>query len=66
MKFVGIATQKTLRVRTCEITPVALELAAAWLSRQRAIWEARLDRVDADVINPRAKAKQHDRCKRKK
>ncbi|MEP9351145.1 metalloregulator ArsR/SmtB family transcription factor [Xanthobacter sp. KR7-225] len=46
-----IATAKDGRVRTCAIRPEALEPARTWLDDQRAIWEARLDRLDAFVTN---------------
>lgn len=44
-----IATSKDGRIRTCAIVPEALEPARGWLDRQRAIWEGRLDRLDAFV-----------------
>ena len=44
-----IATSKDGRVRTCAIVPEALAPAQTWLDEQRAIWEARLDRLDAYV-----------------
>lgn len=46
-----IATAKDGRVRTCAIRPEAMEPARAWIDRQRAIWEARLDRLDAFVMD---------------
>lgn len=46
-----IATTKDGRVRTCAIRPEALEPARTWLDAQRALWEARLDRLDAFVTN---------------
>lgn len=46
-----IATAKDGRVRTCAIRPEALERARTWLDEQRALWEARLDRLDAFVTN---------------
>jgi DNA-binding transcriptional ArsR family regulator len=45
-----IATSKDGRVRTCAIVPEALAPARAWLDEQRAIWEARLDRLDHYVM----------------
>ena len=45
-----IATSKDGRVRTCAIVPQALEPVRHWLDEQRAIWEARLDRLDAFVM----------------
>lgn len=41
-----IATSKDGRVRTCAIVPEALEPVRTWLDEQRAIWEARLDRLE--------------------
>lgn len=41
-----IATTKDGRVRTCAIVPDALTPVRTWLDEQRAIWEARLDRLD--------------------
>lgn len=46
-----IATSKDGRVRTCAIVPEALDPVRTWLDEQRAIWEARLDRLDAFVMN---------------
>jgi DNA-binding transcriptional ArsR family regulator len=45
-----IATSKDGRVRTCAIVPEALLPARTWLDEQRAIWESRLDRLDAFVM----------------
>jgi DNA-binding transcriptional ArsR family regulator len=44
-----IATAKDGRVRSCAIVPEALAPVRAWLDDQRAIWEARLDRLDDHV-----------------
>jgi DNA-binding transcriptional ArsR family regulator len=41
-----IATSKDGRVRTCALVPEALTPMRSWLDEQRAIWEARLDRLD--------------------
>lgn len=46
-----IATTKDGRVRTCAIRPEALEPARTWIDEQRALWDARLDRLDAFVTN---------------
>ncbi|MCS0503793.1 ArsR/SmtB family transcription factor [Ancylobacter mangrovi] len=45
-----IATSKDGRVRTCAIVPAALEPARTWLDEQRAVWESRLDRLEAFAI----------------
>jgi DNA-binding transcriptional ArsR family regulator len=42
-----ILTRKEGRVRTCTIEKKAFTAADAWLSEQRALWEARFDRLDA-------------------
>ncbi|WP_417686877.1 ArsR/SmtB family transcription factor [Roseibium sp.] len=44
-----IVSSKDGRVRTCAMVPEALAPARSWLDEQRAIWEARLDRLDAFV-----------------
>lgn len=45
-----IATAKDGRVRSCAIVPEALAPVRTWLDDQRALWEARLDRLDAYVL----------------
>jgi DNA-binding transcriptional ArsR family regulator len=44
-----IVTSKDGRVRTCAMVPEALDPMRSWLDEQRAIWNARLDRLDAVV-----------------
>lgn len=44
-----IATAKDGRVRTCAMVPEALSPARTWIDEQKAIWESRLDRLDAFV-----------------
>ena len=46
-----IASSKDGRVRTCAIVTEAMNPARAWIDEQRAIWEARLDRLDAFVMD---------------
>lgn len=45
-----IRTTKGGRVRTCAIVPEALDPVRTWLDEHRAVWEARLDRLDAFVL----------------
>jgi DNA-binding transcriptional ArsR family regulator len=45
-----IATSKDGRVRTCAMVPEGLVPVRTWLDEQRAIWEGRLDRLDAYVM----------------
>ena len=42
-----IVTSKDGRVRTCAIVPEALVPVRTWLDEQRALWEGRLDRLEA-------------------
>lgn len=44
-----ISTSKAGRTRTCALVPEALDPMQTWLEEQRAIWNARLDRLDAFV-----------------
>ena len=55
-----IATQKTGRVRTCRIEPKALSAAEAWISAQRAAWEARLDRFEHHLSSIKPKEEQSE------
>lgn len=41
-----IRTEKAGRVRTCHIEVAALRETEEWIARQRAVWEARFDRLD--------------------
>jgi DNA-binding transcriptional ArsR family regulator len=52
-----IATSKDGRIRTCAIVPAALDPVRTWLDDQHALWEARLDRLDAFVTKM---MKEHD------
>jgi DNA-binding transcriptional ArsR family regulator len=45
-----IATSKDGRVRTCALVPEALTATRSWLDEQRAIWDARLDRLEDTVM----------------
>ena len=42
-----ITSSKEGRVRTCELVPKTLTQAEQWMARQRALWEARTDRMAA-------------------
>jgi DNA-binding transcriptional ArsR family regulator len=46
-----IATAKEGRTRTCALVPEALAPARSWMEEQRALWDSRLDRLDAFVMN---------------
>ena len=53
-----IASAKDGRVRTCAIVPEALVPMRTWLDAQRAIWVARLDRLDDYVTQMEKERKQ--------
>lgn len=53
-----IATSKDGRIRTCAIVPEALNPVRTWLDEQRAVWEARLDRLEAFVMNAKKEAEE--------
>lgn len=44
-----VKSKKRGRVRTYEIVPKRFKVAEGWLSEQRQLWEARLDRFDKYV-----------------
>ncbi|PWC62506.1 ArsR family transcriptional regulator [Azospirillum sp. TSH7] len=46
-----ISTSKEGRTRICAMVPEAMEPVRTWLDEHRAIWEARLSRLDAFVMN---------------
>ncbi|MBS0521017.1 MAG: helix-turn-helix transcriptional regulator [Proteobacteria bacterium] len=50
-----VRSRKTGRVRTYRLVPKRLRQAEDWLSRQRAIWEQRLDQLDAYLLELKEK-----------
>jgi len=54
-----IRTEKVGRVRTCAVEPAALDTAQTWIAQQRALWEGRLDRMEAFVATLQSKEKKH-------
>ena len=44
-----VRSRKEGRVRICEIPPAALAPVEGWLAMQKAMWDGRLDRLDAYV-----------------
>jgi DNA-binding transcriptional ArsR family regulator len=52
-----VRSHKEGRVRTYRLVPGRLKLAEDWLSRQRALWERRLDQFDAYVTDLNQKDK---------
>lgn len=50
LEAVGLVeSRKSGRVRTCRLKPAAMTGAEQWLVEHRAVWEARLDRLEAYV-----------------
>jgi DNA-binding transcriptional ArsR family regulator len=41
-----VSSGKTGRVRTYQLAPKPLNIAEGWLTKQRSIWETRLDQLD--------------------
>ena len=54
-----IRSEKIGRVRTCQMQPSALGQAEAWLAEQRALWQGRVDRMEAYVATLQGKEKKH-------
>ncbi|MEZ5796556.1 MAG: metalloregulator ArsR/SmtB family transcription factor [Paracoccaceae bacterium] len=54
-----ISSEKGGRVRSCALVPAAQEPVRQWLEDQRAIWEARLDRLD-DYVTRLMKERGND------
>lgn len=52
-----IQTRKEGRVRTCGIDGKSFAAAEGWLSAQRAVWEARTDRLEQFVTAARRREK---------
>lgn len=42
-----ISSAKAGRVRSCAVVPGALDATRSWLAAQRALWDARTDRLEA-------------------
>jgi len=42
-----VRSRKTGRVRTYRLAPAPLKAAEAWMTTRRALWERRLDQLDA-------------------
>jgi DNA-binding transcriptional ArsR family regulator len=53
-----ITSSKDGRIRTCAIVPEALDPVRTWLDEQRDIWETRLDRLDALVMQVTRESKK--------
>jgi len=45
-----VKSKKEGRVRTYRLEPIPLKQAQTWLEKQRAVWEGRLDQLDAYLL----------------
>jgi DNA-binding transcriptional ArsR family regulator len=62
-----IRTHKTGRARTCELLSARLSEVETWLAEQRAMWEARSDRMVEFVENLHNEEQAHvERTRRKR
>ena len=52
-----VKSRKVGRVRTYRLQPAPLKRADAWLNRQRALWERRLDQLDAELMTLKESSK---------
>ena len=52
-----VSSHKTGRVRTYSLAPQRLQEAETWLTRQRSLWERRLDQLDAYLLELKEKRK---------
>jgi len=59
-----VRSEKHGRVRTCALRPLTLGVAVDWIGEQRAIWEGRLDRMEAYVATLQNQEKRN--AKRRK
>jgi DNA-binding transcriptional ArsR family regulator len=59
-----VETEKTGRVRTCTLRTQAMAATEQWLATQRAVWEQRLDRMEAYVAKLHATEKTNAKRKR--
>lgn len=56
-----VRSRKAGRVRTCELVPRTLSQAERWIADQRAMWEARSDRMAAFAERLHQEEMPHDR-----
>lgn len=52
-----VHSRKEGRVRTYRLAPKQMQVAEDWLSRQRSLWERRLDQLDAYALKLKEQAK---------
>jgi DNA-binding transcriptional ArsR family regulator len=52
-----VKSKKAGRVRTYSLAPVPLKHAEQWLTKQRALWDTRLDQLDNYLLTLKQKVK---------
>ena len=52
-----VRSRKAGRVRTYRLVPQALKTAERWMAQQRALWERRLDQLDAYLLELKEETK---------
>ena len=50
-----VRTEKTGRVRTCQIEPKGFALVEKWINERRMLWERRFDRLGSLLAEPEEK-----------
>lgn len=55
-----ITSEKIGRVRTCRVNAQKLAAAESWLAEQRALWQARTDRLADYVENHMSRSREDD------
>jgi DNA-binding transcriptional ArsR family regulator len=60
-----VESEKQGRVRTCRLKPSGMKGVESWLAEQRAIWEARLDRLEAYATALEKKASLEKKARKK-
>lgn len=60
-----VTTEKVGRVRTCRLGRRSLQEEAAWIERQREVWEARFDELDQIVEELKLEKRIAERRKKK-
>ena len=50
-----VRSRKTGRVRTYRLAPRPMRAAEGWMAKQRALWERRLDQLDAYLLKLKEK-----------
>lgn len=51
-----VQSRKVGRIRTYRLVPKRMKLAEDWLTRQRSLWERRLDQLDAYLLEMKENA----------